>query len=380
MWLNDSYDAIHARAEGLVREGKLEEAVTEYRRIVDRLARLSPATLQSRAELAEMLEHAAFEMILVLQRLESYDTAIEVVQSVAAAFPDRSLYWQRETAVLKSLKGESEAALSEMNALVLQSPMDPSMRWALAQILSNRKEYDAAREQLIQSIDIAPDNESKAIGYRYLGDMYATEGNVDRMAQAWDMVIALDPKKIDNIQFVYRQLLNAGKVEKARNYIEKDKNAYRRWLYFGIATLMEGDEGSARAQWRRAFRQKPAADDEAIDAWAEAGMRLGEPAEVLNTLRPWLTGSKINLRTLVLMGIAEAMLGNGEQADRFLSSVRRDVMPIRDMPLPANEWKLVQSLVPDEASRERLKPHFGLGEAPPAENTEPAAATEPQEE
>lgn len=383
MWLNDSYDAIHARAATLVQEGKLEEAVAEYRRIVDRLTRLSPATLESRPEMAQMLEHAALEMIYVLQRLESYDRAIEVIQSLATAFPERSLIWQREIAVLKSLKGETDVALSEMKALVLQAPMDPSMRWALAQILSERGEFDSAREQLIQSIDLAPDNESKAIGYRYLGDLYVNEGNVDRLAQAWDMVIALDPKNIENIQFVYRQLLRAGKVAKARIYIEKEKDAHRRGLYAGIASLMEGDEGSARAQWRRVFRQKLQSNEEATDAWAEAGLRLGEPQQVLGTLMPMLSNDPVSLRTLILMGIAAAMVGDEKQADVFFSNIRKDMMPFRDMLLPTAEWNLMRRLVPDEALRERLKSHFDTGEAAPerpAATTEPVAATEPQDE
>lgn len=358
MWLNESYQAIHDHAVELVRKGQLSEAIAEYRRIVDRLTRISPETLRRQPQALEMLQHVTIELMYTLQRTGAYDDAIELANRVGALLPELGLTLRREAVRLKVFKGDVDGAIADLQGLLQLFPDEPSLYHSYAQALTEKGDFEQARNAAIRSIDLSREREGKAASYGLLGEVYSRWGNLPEMMKAWEMAAALDERAATFLPMAYDQLLNSGRFDEARAHIGRDPKPLRRNFYLGLVAEREGDRPAAERHWRRASRGKPELNGSEIGSWAEAGLRVGRAREVVDFLSA-LPEDRQSIGSVTLVGIGVTMLGEMERATQLFTAISHDLMVTRGRPqLPPTAWALLDALVTDQAAKDAVRPFF----------------------
>ena len=374
MPLNDSYESIYERAKTLVSENEWEQAIEEYKRIFNRLGKLSPDTRLKHPGLAELFARTSFELATLLTRMEDYDQAVEVMEQISAYDPDSKPLWSREIARCHIHQGKTEQGLSELEALAGESD-DPFTTLALGEAYYHLKNYDRAAEELSKTIQLAQQEhvpEALSLAYTFLFDTNATAGNVEEAVRVWQMSLPLGESLGINLRSVYDLFMDHGDMDGARAVIMQDQSPLRKGLYRGLVSLREGDLGEARRQWEKLARRDVDPESADIDCWMEAGLRVGQADRVIEQAMPVLTEGNINLRTSLILAIAWAMLGETQHADSLLQKMRAAIGWKRDGKLHPMDWMLVDELVEDEEVKEALQHHFagtkGSAESPDADD------------
>jgi len=358
--LSDSYEAIYDKAADLASQGRWDDALVEYRRILDRLSRLSRSTLNSHPDLIALVLRVVGDMNDLLGDLGRYDEAIELLRRMADVFPDGKSVWLAEAARCRIDKGEVEQALAELQALAQDDPAHPLIAFGVGEAYAALENYEEALVHFNRSIELATQPAVKADGYYAMVYVYMRLGQPDQVARAWDAAVALDPTIADSVSSVYEFYLELIEPETARLFIEREQNPLRRGLYSGIADDMEDDRDSAKKQWRRVLRQKITAETEGIESWIEAGLRLGESGKVVDTVLPLLgKGARLDVNGVVMLAVAWALEGEVWAADRFLETLRRDPhFTNKEGKLLADFADPVEDFVTDEAVKVALWRHF----------------------
>ncbi|NIV31818.1 MAG: hypothetical protein GWN58_20725, partial [Anaerolineae bacterium] len=112
--LPDSYEGIHERARALLQSGDIEGAIVLYRRLTDRLNRLTDRILDRRPQLRDLHRQARLELTSLLAGEGRYAEAIEVERVLLKTNPDEADTVRRDLAVLRIAKGEVDAGLAEL--------------------------------------------------------------------------------------------------------------------------------------------------------------------------------------------------------------------------------------------------------------------------
>ena len=368
MQLRDSYDTIMMRARNAIRRGEWTAALPEYRRVVDHLSKLGPTALDKHDNLKELLEQAANELLSLLNYTGQYGTAIEVLEKLQAAMPEREAVWKREAARFRARQGDVERGAAELQALAAARPDDPLLEIGLGEVEIERGERRKAMAHFARAAELASEPEAQAVAYRLLLDGYMLLEQWDEAEQAWERAFALDRAMEDSLPWVYQVFLGKGLTDRARTYIRREKNPNRRGLYAGLADYLDGDVDGARRHWRKVLKRRISPGEEGLDSWIEAGLRLGEPETVLQQIAPLLGAGGINSRAAALIGMALAMVGETERADRILGTIREQFGQDR---LPRADWLLFDTLTEDEAVKEAIKHPFAT-EEPKEDTPEPA--------
>lgn len=360
--LDQSYEAIYERAVFAIARGDTDEGVELLWRIVNRLTKLRPETLQRRETLADTLSTAWNSLTQTLRREKRYDEAIEASRAVAdhlsgARAPERMI------ASVRIEQGEVEEGLAQLRQVAAETP-------ALAAWSDLGREYMAldrhqeAEAAYKRARELADSNETAAFANVALFRAYQTMGRVDDALSAWGMATVLDPNLAEHVFEVYSWLIEEGEPERARRYVQREANAARRMLYEGLIEWKGGRKEEARSLWQRVVRLNP--EDEHVDevAWMEAALRLGEPERVITfeeeTIGELALVSEIEA---TLLGIANAAEGKLEAARRWLDQVRRELgrgWPPQDK-IRARYRVLLEQVVTDREIVKALLGYFEEG-------------------
>jgi tetratricopeptide (TPR) repeat protein len=358
--LTDSYEAIYEKAVDLASQGRWDDALVEYRRILDRLSRLSRSALRSRPDLVDLVSHVAAEMSDLMVDLERPDEAIELLCRMADVFPDDEAIWLTQAARCRIEKGDAEQALAELQALAQNDPVHSITALGMGEAYMALESYEEALANFDRSIQLATQPAAKADGYLAMVYAYMALGQPDQVARAWDAAVALDPTIADGISSIYEYYLGMFEPETARLFIEREPNPLKRGLYSGIADELEGHPDSARKQWRRVFHEDITAETEGIESWMEAGLSLGASGKVVDTVTPLLgQGAHLDVDAVILLAVAWAMEGDVEAADKFLETLRLDPrLTDKEGKLLNRYYDAIEGFVTDEAVKEALWHHF----------------------
>lgn len=364
--LRDSYEGLYNRAHSLARTGNLDQASELYRRLVDRLGRLSDGILARRPELLDLHRQARLEFGSLLAAEGRYAEAIEVEQVLLETHPDESDEWRSELAVLRAAKGEVEAALSELRELAQESPDEPG-RWTLLgreyRLAGRLSEGQAALDQALAACQEGDaDSLAEAQYQRFL--LFKEMRQPDNAMAAWEEAAKQNQEVGRTVREVYTLLTESGRYREAQRYIARDDNALQAGLQQGLIASLTGRPLEARQAWRHVTAQDPNEFEYGHDAWVEAVLRLGDPEPALLWLQDSLPQYAFSPRLFALSGIGWAMRGDPELASvlfqQALNLMRRD-RPARQK-LDSADWRLLDSLVADDKIKATLKPYFAVVE------------------
>jgi tetratricopeptide (TPR) repeat protein len=363
--LRDSYEGLYNRARSLAQAGDLDQASELYRRLVDRLGRLSDRILARRPELHDLHGQARLEFTSLLAAEARYAEAIEVEQVLLETHPGESNQWRRDLAVLRAAKGDIEAGLSELQTLAQESPDEPGP-WIILGIenrLAGRlSESQAALNHALEACGKGDaDSLADAHYQRFL--LFREMKQLDDAVAAWEEAIKQNPEIGSTVREVYTMLTESGRYSDAQHYIARDENALQAGFQQGLIASLTGRSIDARDAWRRVAALDPDKFEYGHDTWVEAVLRLGDPEPALLWLQDSLP-EYASPRLFVLSGIAWAMREDPELASvlfqQAINLMRRE-RPVKQR-LDGTDWRLLDSLVADDETKATLKPYFAVVE------------------
>lgn len=369
--LPGSYEGMFIQARSLADVDLVPDAIAAYQRLIGKLRGLSDKILSRRPELEGLHKQAILELIDLLRWEQRFAEAIEHQQAMLDldSDPERAVVWRRRLASLRIQKGEIEAGLADLRALVKEAPDDP-WNWLIlgeeTRLEGRLAESLAAFDQAVTVAGQAQDKErrtetlSRAHYGRFL--LFKEMARWDDAVQAWEQATALKPDEMkETLPDLYKALTEAGLYSMSRAYVDRDTNKLYAGLERGLLNLMTGKPGDAMEEWRTVAALEPLSFESGQEAWAEAVLRVGDPQPVLDRLDEFLSGYG-SPRMLILGGMAWAMSGKAETAgallQRAIDLLRRERPP--KTKLDGADWRLLTSLVPYAEMRTALKPYFAV--------------------
>lgn len=357
--LDQSYQAIYERALAAIGRDDTDQGIELLWRMINRLTKLRPETLQRRETLEDTLRAAWNALVRTLRREKRYDEAVQACRAVAdhlsgARAPERMI------ASMRIEQGEVEEGLAQL----LQIAEESSTLAAWADLgseymgLGRHEEAEAAYKQARRA---ANSNEAAAFANIALFRAYQAMGRVDDALSAWGMATVLDPDLAEHVFELYAWLIEQGEFDGAGRYLQREANNARRMLYEGLIEWKSGRKEEARSLWQRVVRLDPR--DEHVDevAWMEAALRLGEPERVLDFEREAFAGVTIlNEAQATLLGIAHAAAGDLDRATHWLGQVQgelRRTWPYVDK-IDPHYWALLEQAVTDQERVQALRSYF----------------------
>ena len=361
--LPDSYEGLQARAQRLAQAGDIENAIAVYRRLVDRLSRLSDGILARRPELRELHQQSRKELVNSLASEARYAEAIEVGQVLLETDPDQADTWRRNLAMLRAAKGEVQEGLAELRTLAEQAPDDPDRWLVLAVETRFAGRLVESQDALDRALRVCPGDETAKLAtihyQRFL--LYKEMKQVDDALAAWQEAVEHDPQAGRTVREVYTMLTEVGRYSDAKSYIARDENPMQAGFQEGLIASLIGRPGEARAAWRQVAGLDPDEYEYGHDAWVEAVLRLGDSEPALEWLQDSLPRVGTS-RLLTLSGIGWAMRDDAELAgllfQRAINLRRRERPPKQK--LDSTDWRLLDSLVADDEVKTPLKSYFAI--------------------
>jgi tetratricopeptide (TPR) repeat protein len=360
--LNESYEAIYQRAIDALARDDTDQAIQLLWRIVNRLTRLRPETLQRRESLERTLRTAWHSLAQILRNEGRYDEAIRACETVeghlsGAQAPERMI------ASIQIEQGAVEEGLSQLRQIAEET--SSMAAWAdLGTEYAGLERYEEAEAAYKAALRAATSNEEAAFVNLALFRTYQDMGQIEDALSTWSMASVLEPDLATHVMEVYSWLIERGELDRARRYVAREEDPARRMLYEGLIEEKEGHEEEARSIWQRVVRLDPQAEEVNEEAWSEAALRLGEPQRVISFEKD--IGGDLNLVSVgqaTLFGIAEAAAGEMEEATGWFGQVRQE-LERAGHPTGKIEVKyrdLLAQAVPDQERVQALSSYFEEG-------------------
>jgi tetratricopeptide (TPR) repeat protein len=359
--LPDSYEGILLRAQNARDAGDIDDAIALYRRLIERIGRLSDRILARRPDLGELELKARTELAEVLASEGRYAEAIDITKILLDTHPDQADKWRRDLALLRVAKGEVESGLAGLRDLAQEKP-DDIWRWIVLAIETRVEgrfaESEAALERAL-TVGGGDDPQAPAFAHYQRFQLFKEMGQLDRAVASWEEAVGSDPEAITTIQEVYTMLTEAGRYSEAQHYVDRDTNELQAGFQRGLIARLTGNLAKAREEWQAIAALKPTDFEYGYEGWVEAVLRLGDPDQALEQMQE-LLGRRGTPRLLVLAGMAWAMKGNVRPATAYFQqaiNVLRHGRPPKQK-LDSADWYLLDSLVADDRVKAELKAHF----------------------
>jgi len=357
--LNDSYETIYQRSMQQMAFGETEEALEGLWRILRRLTRLKPETLQRKESLQALLLTCWNSLVTFLRWEERYDEAISACETVRSHLSAEQGV-DRRIASLTIERGNVEEGLDLFRQAVDQEANVASWADMGAEYVALER-YDDAESCYKSALPLAQSNEEATIVNLGLFRVYRELGQQQQALSAWNMAAVLDPDLGDMVSEVYTWLIERGDLEEAEKHLSRERNVMRRRFHQGLLEWTAGRQEDARARWRSIVSMEldgPGADPA---SWIEAALRLDSPQTVLDqeaTLTDVEGGVQFDVATL--LGLAHAMRDQLENAHRWFQSVVRRME--QDWPrrstIPADMWRLAQTLILNTETLAAISKYF----------------------
>jgi tetratricopeptide (TPR) repeat protein len=363
--LPDSYEGIHERARTLLQSGDIEGSIVLYRRLTDKLNRLTDRILDRRPQLRDLHQQARLELTNLLASEGRYAEAMEVERVLLKTHPDEADTWRRDLAILRAAKGEVEAGLAELRALAEEASGEPE-RWLVLGVESRlaarlRDSQDALERALEECEEDDTTNLVNTHFQRFL--LFREMKQVDDALTAWDEAVSRNPDVVSTVREVYTMLTDEGRYKEALLYVARDPNLLQSGLQRGLLASLTGKSIEAKQEWREVADLDPSEFEYGHDAWVEAVLRLGDPDPALEWLQESLPEYGTP-RLIVLSGIGWAMRQDIELAtalfQQAINMLRRQRPPKQK--LDRADWQLLDSLVTDDETKTPLKSYFAVVE------------------
>jgi len=372
VWLADSYEAIYQRAQSLNLLGDKEGAIRELGRMVERLSSLQPSLLARRPKLKALMISSSTTLSELLHQAGRYDQAIELKRKLTEWDGANRESWQRQVGALLIEKGEIEEGLECLRRLGEEDPKE-ALNWlVLGNELAKLGRLDEAQDYLQRAQEVARRREERAGIWFSMASLHRQAARYDQAAEAWEEMAKLDPEQGVSPLWVYGMYIEVQEFPKARGYLSREKNRFLASFYGGLIAWREGNHAGAERTWRMMVTWQPGQNLGEQETWAEACLRTGNATRVPPVVGKHLAENPPSLKLVLLLGIAQAAIGELEQARSSLGQLQRSSVgltgELRER-FEREAAELMEAAIADEALREELSQYLAPAEGGPEEGT-----------
>ncbi|MGC8878472.1 MAG: hypothetical protein ACP5R2_04555 [Anaerolineae bacterium] len=360
MWVPDTYEDILAQAHLHSMQGDFEGSIALYNRLAERLSKLKPELLKRRPELRDIHHNSLVELAWLHHALGNFEQSLALYRQLSELEVSDKTVWHQKAACVLIDMGRVEQGLDELRAEAMAHPGAYETWLLMGRECAYLERWQEAEENLNRALRNATTPESRREVYQSLFELYRAQGRVEDALAAWNHAYE-GQSEPDEFFPVYQMLIEHGELERARPYLEREPNALRRGFYQGLLEALTGRKQEAQRRWQKVATMNPLAFEDGVDEWAEAVLRTNSnPQEVVKVLDRFKGFLDEAPRRLVLLAIAQARLGNMEEAEQSLKQgcVARKVSRPRREKLSAKEWALFDELVTDAEVKDRFKHLF----------------------
>jgi tetratricopeptide (TPR) repeat protein len=363
--LPDSYQGLFSRGQMAYRSGDMDGAIAIYRRLTDKLGRLSEGIFERRPDLSDMHLQAGLDLSGLLLSEGRFAEAYEVRSRLLDKHPEMADDWRQDLATLRVAKGDVDAGLVELRALAEQDPADPSGWLVLATETRIEGRFAESQAALDRALEVVGGDDARDVGIvhfqRFL--LFKAMGQLDDAVAAWENAVSCDPEVSVTVREVYTMLSDAGRYGEAQRYVARDENPLQAGFQRGLIVSLTGNPGQAKQEWQAVADLDPEDFERGHECWVEAVLRLGDPEPALERLQDLLV-QRATPRLFVLAGIAWAMREDEQVAaalfQQAINQLRRRRPPKQK--LDSADWRLLDSLVAGDEIKTALKPYFAVVE------------------
>ena len=361
-YLPGSYEELAVQAQQYLRNNDYDQAREIYERIYNRLSKMKAEVIERRPKLKQ-LKLTSLRMLGDLAGFQGeFDQAIAYYEAGLEVDPEESLIYRRAIAQARIDRGDVEAGLDELRALAVMNAGDPRPWIWLGLELWAHGDLNEAIENMARAATLTEaEAEPRAEAYTYLHDLYREANRLEEAEAAWQKAWRVMGQSMDDVSPLYQMYYEVGQLDKARQWLNKEKNPLRAGFYRGLFAQAEGDEKRARAAWQKTARLNPLERQEGHEAWAEAALQVNHPPQAIaNALRDVNGREQLNIRGMILLAIALARTGQVRAAESALQSaidVNQRARPRKDL-LSADQWALFEELVADAETKTQLRHYF----------------------
>lgn len=361
--LPDSYQAIYQRALQQMGVGESQEAIDSLLRIVKRLVRLSPETLQRKPNLQQTLQASWNAVVQFLRWEQRHQEAIDLTTQVMGRLSDPSTGPIR-IASLTIDSGQVEEGLAALTQIAREQ--DSFAAWAaLGSEYRILDRYDESVHAYQSALRRASNNEEAVMTNMALFGLHRSVGRIADALDAWQMALVLEPDLADQSSQVYGWLIRGGHIQEAAPYLEREIAPIQRAFYDGLIDWQANRQDAARRKWQAILEPDVELESDAdVEAMMEAALRLGKPEAAENLAKTlFLSGEPISVRAEVLRGIAKLML---EQPDLARIHFTQALLRFRRSSrlrsgLAADQWQLLTQLLPNSEQTAGFEQLFDTG-------------------
>jgi tetratricopeptide (TPR) repeat protein len=248
------------------------------------------------------------------KKLADFDAAVKADPNNVEAWQGRALMYLEQ--------GESEKAVADLKSLVERKSDNPAIVGALAEALTNLKQYDEALKYCDEVIKIAP---KVTLGYNLRARVYVLKENLKAAIEDLDAALAMDPNDIAAL--IMRGRLNAaeGHDEKAKADIEKAlalrPELPQAILLRSLLAAQKQNFGDAIADVQLLLQTDPKNDDYRLQlaTYYVGDKRPRKAIEVLTSILDGITDDKNpeqkDLKVSALRSRGDALLSVGKHAE-----------------------------------------------------------------
>jgi tetratricopeptide (TPR) repeat protein len=341
----------------------LDGAIDIYRRLADKLDRLSDQILERRPDLRDLHQRAGLALSDLLLLEARFAEAYAVRSHLLERYPDSPDGWRRDLATLRVAKGEVDAGLAELRALAGEKPSDSSGWLALGKEARTAGRFAESEVALDRAVEAAEQEGEGNLGpahyERFL--LFKAMGRLDAAVAVWEQAVSCDAELGFTVHEVYTMLTDAGRFSEAQSYVARDKNPLRAGFQRGLLANLTGNPAKASQEWQTVAQLDPGDYEQGHECWVEAVLRLGDSESALAALQALLPEHPTP-RLFVLSGMGWAMRDDEELASvlfqQAINLLRRRRPPKQK--LDSDDWRLLDTLVTDEKTKTALKPYFAV--------------------
>jgi tetratricopeptide (TPR) repeat protein len=309
----DNLEVLFADVDLLQAEGKMDQAITSLKALVQQTSRknYSPADARSHAALldklgvlyrdagqhqqavetfrqigslvAEEAPRAAVQIIDTYRAAKDYDSATREADAALKKYPGERLVVLAHASLLTE-KGKTDEAVSEVRGL-LKGEHDRETLLAVAQIYEKAKRYADEAKTLDEAEKLSTTNDQKETIAFLRGAMYERQKKYDASEAEFRKVLAMNPQNSGAMNYLGYMLANRGlKLEEAARLIEKaleiepGNGAYLDslgWVYYQQGKLMEAEPPLLQAI------DKIGDDPTVHDHLADVYLKMGKTKEAI---------------------------------------------------------------------------------------------------
>jgi len=365
--LSGSYEDLYERGMFYFEQEQFDEALPVFERLYARLNKLSEKSFSRRPDLKELQQISTEALAAILGRQKEFERANdliqELIQMTAPQLPEAR--WLQASLFYKIEQGEDfQAVLDELRAMAV---MYPDNRWVwmtIGRMLSQAGDHAEAESNLKRAIEREGSMIDYMIAQTALFALYKQQQRFDEaektMKALWRKLDDPDAQRPYPLYWMY---LQAGNLNRAEYWLEKEKNPIRTNFHRGLLAQKRGDAVEASDFWEKAVAEDLALFDEGYSDWAEAALRLEkDPKYIAQSLEPVTDDyDEVATKTLLMLSIAHIRAENLEAAHKVLTELNNeevDTSLLKSPALNAEDWQIFTELISDGETQEAFKQYF----------------------